>query len=132
MLNAWIFSFVVVCIQNQACTAFQQCAASGDPAMCLQQMLTALSTLAGPGGAGGAPVGGAPCQGGAGAPMPMPPMPMPMPMPMPQPMPYPEQVIVEPSSCGGTYPCGDKASKDKKHHDKKEKKHHKSHKEDDD
>ena len=54
--------------------------------------------------------------------MPMPqPMPMPMPMPMPQPMPYPE-VIMEPASCGGTYPCKDKGSKGKKHHDKKEKK----------
>ena len=89
--------------------------------MCLQQMLQTLSSLsAGVGGAGGAPVGGAPCQGGASMPIPQP-MPMPMPMPMPQPMPYPE-VIMEPASCGGTYPCKDKGSKGKKHHDKKEKK----------
>ena len=89
--------------------------------MCLQQMLQTLSSLsAGAGVAGGAAVGGSPCQGGASMPMPQP-MPMPMPMPMPQPMPYPE-VIMEPASCGGTYPCKDKGSKGKKHHDKKEKK----------
>ena len=125
--------FIINSLQAQACAAFQQCAAQGDPAMCLQQMLGALSSLAA-GGGGGAPVGGSPCQGGAGAPMPMPPMPMPMPMPMPQPMPisYPGEVIMEPSSCGGSYPCGDKGSKKQKstkNHDKKEEKHHKNHKE---
>ena len=78
-------------------------------------MVTALSSLLPP-ATTGAQVGGTPCQGGTGAPMPMPvPMPMPMPMPMPQPIPYP----VQPSSCGGTYPCGDEESKSKskKHYD---------------
>lgn len=100
---------------NQVCAGFQSCVAQVDAAVCLKQMVTALSSLLPP-ATTGAPVGGTPCQGGAGAPMPMPvPMPMPMPMPMPQTIPYP----VQPSSCGGTYPCGDEESKSKskKHHD---------------
>ena len=100
--------------------------------MCLQTMINTLTTLSGGAGAGGAPCqpAPAPCQGAAVAspvPMPMPlpvPMPCPSPMPQPMPVPYPEQVIVEPVSCGGTYPCKDKAtkSKGKKHQDKKQKK----------
>ena len=83
--------------------------------MCLGQMVTALTALM-----SGAGAGGAPCQGGAVTPVPAPaPCPMPMPYPAPYPMPYPEQVIVQPSSCGGTYPCKDKPSKGKKKHDKK-------------
>lgn len=120
--------FYFVCKQSAACQAFQECAAQGDAAMCLQQMMTALAAVAG--GAAGGGAGVTPCQGGATPPMPMP-MPAP-PMPMPMPMPYPqEQVIVDPSSCGGTYPCSDKGSKKKgkKHHDSKKKKHHKGHKE---
>ncbi|KAL9954107.1 hypothetical protein ACROYT_G041602 [Oculina patagonica] len=102
---------------NQACADFQACAAQGDPSMCLQQMMTALTTLQSGAGAGGTPCQ-TPCQGGAVSPMPMP-----MPQPMPVPYPYPEQVIVEPASCGGTYPCKDKATKSK--HTKHHKKHHK-------
>lgn len=109
------FLSLLVCVQNQVCAGFQSCVAQVDAAVCLKQMVTALSSLLPP-ATTGAPVGGTPCQGGAGAPIPMPvPMPMPMPMPMPEPITYP----VQPSSCGGTYPCGDEESKSKskKHHD---------------
>lgn len=122
--------------QNQACTGFQQCVAMKDPSMCLQEMLTALSALAG--GAAGGAAGTSPCQttppcqgGAVPAPMPQPmPYPQPAPYPAPYPMPYPGDISMQPVSCGGTYPCKDKArkgKKGKKRRDSKEKKHHKSH-----